>query len=246
MRKINRSRINRSTTDRSRIKRNFTPVVLPVLSLLLVMASVYASFVGQSVTPAVAAAPQGPSAPQQWIEPINVSNEAWYDNTSSIAASPLNGAVTVAWEQRDERDCSSGPCRTFGQILHASNDIVGGQFNVQTVQRAAWKEIGNVEVEADSQGRRHMVYFKYNGSNSTCGGYAIVDANGNLVSTEVIPNSCNGFYKPTALAMGSDDTAHILLDGTTTTYATSHATRPGLGRFETSSLPTLAAQTIWT
>jgi hypothetical protein len=191
------------------MKKNFTPVFLPVLAFLMVVASMYATFVGNGTSAVMAAAPQAQTqAPlANWNEPIDVSNEDWYDNTSTVAASPLNGAVTVAWEQRDERP----EYHSFGRIRHASNDIVNGDFFVQTVYSGGWKEVGNVKVKADSQGFRHMVYFKYNGSNATCGGYAIIGPDGGLASTETIPDSCNGFYKVAALAIDTDDTAHVLL-----------------------------------
>ena len=190
------------------MKKNFTPVLLPVLALMMVVASVYASFVGHS-TPTVGAAPQSQAqAPlADWREPEDVSNEAWYDNTSTVAASPLNGAVTVAWEQRDERP----EWRTFGQIRQASTDVVNGDFFSQIVYRGGWKEVGNVKVKTDSLGRRHMVYYKYNGSNATCGGYAIVEPDGGVSTVETIPDSCGGFYKVTGLAIGPDNTAHVLL-----------------------------------
>jgi|GEM_PF-4876288 len=191
------------------MKKNFTPVFLPVLAFLMVVASMYATFVGNGTSAVMAAAPQSQAqAPlASWNEPIDVSNEDWYDNTSTVAASPLNGAVTVAWEQRDERP----EYHSFGRIRQCSNDIVNGDFFCQTVYSGGWKEVGNVKVKADSQGFRHMVYFKYNGSNATCGGYAIIGPDGGLASTETIPDSCNGFYKVTALAIGPDDTAHVLL-----------------------------------
>ncbi len=86
------------------MKKNFTPVLLPVLSLMLVAASVYATFMGNGTPTVMAAIPQGQSeAPlAEWIDPIDVTPDGWYNNTSTVAASPLNGAVTVAWEQRDE------------------------------------------------------------------------------------------------------------------------------------------------
>ncbi len=99
----------------------------------------------------------------------------------------------------------------FGRIRQCSNDIVNGEFFCGNVFNANWKEIGNVAVKTDSLGRRHMVFFRYNGSSATCGGYAIVEADGGLSTVETIPDSCGGFYKPTALAIGPDDTAHVLL-----------------------------------
>src|SRR5690348_8270563 len=96
----------------SKMRKNFTPVFLPVMSVLLVLASVYSSFVSKGISPALAAAPGQAQAPMRWIEPIDLSNSHWYDNTSSLAASPVNGAVTVAWEQRDETID-----HTFGQIM---------------------------------------------------------------------------------------------------------------------------------
>src|SRR6187397_1068923 len=158
-----------------KIKKSFTPVVLPILALLLVVTSMYASFVSNGVQPAVAASNVAaqPVAPNSdWIEPIDVSNESWYDNTSDVAASPLNGGVTVVWEQRDERPPDQGG-HTFGRIRQASNTIVNGGFNLQSIEQVNWKEIGNAKVASDSLGRRHVMYYRYSGSN-TCIRHAIV------------------------------------------------------------------------
>jgi hypothetical protein len=202
----------------TRSKKNLTPVTLPALALLMVVTAVYFTFVGGGATAVTAAEPYtSGNSPLAWIVPENVSNEPWYDNTTGIAASPLNGAVTVAWEQRDEVAPND-----FGRIRQASNGSVGGAFNLETVDEAAWKQIGNVEVAADSQGRRHMVYFRYSGSGSTCGKYAIVEANGDLASVETIPDSCKNnpnWFKVTGIAIGPDDTAHVLL-GSNNNYIT--------------------------
>lgn len=207
-------------------KKNLTPAILPALALLLVVAATYFTFVGGNATAVMAAEPYTSGAsPLAWAEPINVSNERWYDNTTGIAASPLNGAVTVAWEQRDEITPND-----FGRIRQASNGAVGGDFNLETVDEAAWKQIGTVEVAADSQGRRHMVYFRYSGSNSTCGKYAIVEANGDLSTVETIPDSCRSnpnWFKVTGIAIGPDDTAHVIL-GANNNYA-SYFTRTSDG-----------------
>lgn len=194
----------------TRTKKNLTPAVLPALALLLVVAAAYFTFVGGNTTVAGATEPyRSGSSPLAWSGATNVSDQPWYDNTSGIAASQLNGAVTVAWEQRDEIAPND-----FGRIMHASNDTAGGAFGLEIVSEAAWKQIGNVELAADSQGRRHMVFFQYNGSNSTCGRYAIVEANGDLSTVETIPDSCKSnpnWFKVTGIAIDSDDTAHVLL-----------------------------------
>jgi len=47
--------------------------------------------------PAAAASISAPAIREVFSNPVDVSNSRLYDNTPDIAASPLNGAVTVVW-----------------------------------------------------------------------------------------------------------------------------------------------------
>ena len=203
------------------MKKNNSKAIIPVLALALLLAAITFSFAAGS-TRTIAAPSGGPPisssssyAPLAWTDLLNVSSEPYYDNTAGIAASPIDAGLTIAWEERDE-----GVSHSFGAIKHASNTGVGRPLNEQRVNNAAWKQIGNVSVKHDSLGNRHMVYFEYNGSNSTCGYYAIVNSSANLVSVQEIPGSCNNFNKNTAIAVGPDDTVHVILgrDGNNLRY----------------------------
>jgi hypothetical protein len=187
------------------MKKNFATAALPVLSLLIVLAAVTTSFAAGG---AGAAAPSGSvvSVPEGWSGLLPVSSRPDYDNTSSIASSPLNAGVTVAWEERDE-----GTGHTYGSIVLASNNSVGAPLTNYEVNRAAWKEIGNVQIREDNLGRRHYAYYEYSGSNATCGRYGMTDAAGAPVVNEVIPNSCGGFFKKVAIGVGPDNSVHVVL-----------------------------------
>src|SRR5947209_17098504 len=57
-----------------------------------------------AAVPGMGSAPvvQAAVVPQEsWAAPFNVSQSCLYDNTPWVGASPLDGGVTVGWEQRD-------------------------------------------------------------------------------------------------------------------------------------------------
>jgi hypothetical protein len=185
------------------MKKNFATAALPVLSLLIVLAAVTTSFATSGAGAAPGESVQ--SAPLEWTDLIPVSAYPEYDNTSSIASSPINGGITLAWEERDE-----GPAHSYGAITLANNNGIGEEVDNIEGDSSGWKEIGNVVVRADRLGRRHFAYYKYVGS-GTCGMYGLVDATGGLVMTQVIPNSCSNFNKRVALATGFDNSVHVIL-----------------------------------
>jgi hypothetical protein len=188
------------------MKKNPIAAVIPFLAGMLVLVAVTSTFAASGMNAAAAQEGGEQSAPSAWSGMLPVSQLPYYDNTSSIAASPLNAAITIVWEEREEVNGS------FGSIMQASNTAVGLPLNNQEVDRCGWKECGNVSVRADSLGRRHMAYYFYSGGSSTCGGYGIVDTNGLLVGpSETIPNSCSNFSKRVALAVGPDNSVHVVL-----------------------------------
>jgi hypothetical protein len=187
------------------MKKNLSIAVIPALGLALVLIAVTSTFAASGTSVVAGPAGANQNDPLAWTGLLPVSLNPWYDNTSSIAASPLDAAITIGWEERDE-----GEAHSFGAIMQASNTGVGLPLNNQEVDRTAWKESGNVEVRADSLGRRHMVHFAYSGG-GTCGVYAQIGTNGLITLVETIPNSCSNFSKHTALAVGPDNTVHVVL-----------------------------------
>jgi hypothetical protein len=178
------------------MKRGINIALLPLLAIIIVVAAALVSATGNA---APAAAPEV----DDWTLPITVSDSANYDNTSSIGAAP-NGAVTIGWEQRND------PTSTKNYIKQGSNTSLGGPFSQQTLATSDYLENGNVKVRADSQGRRHMIWWQQTGTNVT-NYYAQVGTNGTYTLLVAIPGTSNGFLKGTALAVGTDDTIHILL-----------------------------------
>jgi len=177
-----------------------------LISAGLLVASGLAVGAGSHAASAQSPAPNAPT--EVFVNAQNVSNDGWYSNTPSIAASPLNGAVTVVWEQRDD------PGGTFGAIQQNSNLTLNGVFRgpqqIDHVDRS--KNDGNPATASDSLGRRHIVYWSLHGD--TCGYYSRVDADGAARVNDRIPGGCtdvsNG-RKNVAMAVGPDNSVHVLL-----------------------------------
>jgi hypothetical protein len=178
------------------MKRGINIALLPLLAIIIVAAAALVSATGNAAPAAVPLA-------DGWTQPITVSGSANYDNTSTIGASPLNGAVTIGWEQRND------PTSTKNYVKQGSNTSLGGPFGQQTLATSDYLENGNVKVRADSQGRRHMVWWQQTGTNVT-NYYAQISTSGTYTILEAVPGTSNGFLKGTALAVGPDDTLHML------------------------------------
>src|SRR5688500_17561990 len=189
------------------MKKSIHAVLLPLLSLALVV-SAMASSLGGSPNANAAAPAAGPQPPllEGWTNPINVSNRVGnigYDNTSSIGASPLNGSVTIGWERRDYATRTN-------YTMQASNTSLGGGFNLQEVDfTVPDKASGRVRVKSDNLGRRHMVWWQSDNGNHSCY-YARVEATGVVSTRQVIPNSSGSGFNHPAIAVGPDNTVHIL------------------------------------
>ncbi|HUP28396.1 MAG TPA: S-layer homology domain-containing protein [Chloroflexia bacterium] len=189
------------------MKRGFQAALMPFLSVVMILGGLVMTMGGTGLPSATASAPTAPNA--DWVGPIDISNSNLYDNTTEVAASPLNGAVTAAWEQRD-----IGSSPSFNLITHASNSSMDAAFALQTLQRSGYKLSGAVQVEHDSLGRRHVVWYHNSGNSGStvCGYYALIEADGHAsIVGEQIPRSCGGNRKMSALAIGPDNSVHVLL-----------------------------------
>jgi hypothetical protein len=181
------------------MKRGINTALLPILSLIIAVAAITLSVSGNTITAVNAASP---AQLNDWTTPQNISLSSNYDNTSSIGAAS-NGAVTIGWEQRND------PTATRNYIRQASNTSLGGPFNNELLASSSYKSSGNVKVRGDSQGRRHVIWWEQIGTNVT-DHYAIIGADGNSILNEAVPNTNNLGAKGTAMAVGPDDTVHML------------------------------------
>jgi hypothetical protein len=161
----------------------------------------------------IAALPAGPRAAaspavadaglEGWSEPVNLSQNPMYDNAPAVAASP-NGAVIITWERR----ILSNP--TSNQIVAASNASLGGDFRQQQLAESApQKTSGGVRMDHDALGRRHLVWWQLDGS-AVCDYYARIEADGRTSILEKVPGTCGLNLKNTALAVGADNSVHVL------------------------------------
>ena len=184
------------------MKKSIHTALLPFLALALVVSAMASSLTGS--TDANAAIPQGPVL-ENWTNPLNISNLvglSGYDNTTSIAAAP-NGSVTIGWERRDYAN-------RINYTMQASNTSFAGAFNQQQVDfTVPDKASGRVKVDSDGQGRRHMVWWQSDNGNLSCY-YARVETNGLVSVRQQIPGSSGAGFNHPAIAVGPDNTVHVL------------------------------------
>lgn len=158
-----------------------------------------------AAAPASAPASAGVSqaAPAEvWAPIVNVSRSGLYDNTPDIGASPLDGGVTIAWE---ERDASGGD----NYLQEASNTSLGAAFPAaHTLEIAGYKLNGSPRVAADFTGTRHVVFWQQGGG-AACDYYARILPDGTVAEEGPIPGACYG-QKNVAVAVGTDGVVHAL------------------------------------
>jgi S-layer homology domain len=183
-----------------------------VASGALALAAVvgFASGASPAANAAAPLAPSAPSAPgvqsalplENWTNPINVSTSGLYDNTPDIAASPLNGGVTVVWERRD----ASG---NQNWIMENTNTSLAAAFlGPHDLDTASYKGDGNVRIGTDAAGNRHVVFWQQGGSGA-CDYYALILPTGTVAQEGPIPGACFS-QKNVALAVSADGTVHAL------------------------------------
>ncbi len=144
-----------------------------------------------------------PSGPlRDWIEPVNVSNNPMYDNNPSIAASPINGGMTIGWEQRDDPTDSN-----FIRVSSISSPA--DPFRSIKLRSAVFKNSGGVKVRHDSLGRRHVIWWEQP-ADVLCDYYTRIEVDGSVSPVETVPNTCGRRLKGTALAIGPDNSVHAL------------------------------------
>ena len=138
-----------------------------------------------------------------WSAPVNISNSGQYDNTPSIAASP-NGAVSIVWLRSQPANPNAN------LLLQARNSSLGGGFQQeQLAESVPQKSSGGAIVRMDALGRKHIVWWQYE-DRAVCDYYLRIEADGRTSTKEQVPGTCGHSYKNTALAIGPDNTAHML------------------------------------
>ena len=149
------------------------------------------------------------SAPEQvnWINPVNVSNSQHYNQTPWLGVSPINGAVTVAYEERSST-------ADFTKVGHVSNTTLAGPFLPFAVLEQSGSGFldRNVRAAEDSLGRRWMAWWGP-GSTGLCGYIARIETNGVATLNEEVPGTCldsTNARKNVALAVGPDNFVHVL------------------------------------
>jgi hypothetical protein len=192
------------------MKKSISPALLGFMSLVVVATAGILSAAKPFAPTANAAAPVvSPSAGSGWSDPIDVSNDPRYDNSTGIGASPINGAVTIGWERRNVNPTDEN------WIIQASNLLMGGNFTSQELSSTGYKQNGNVRVRHDSLGNRHMVWWQQDGA-TVCDYYAVIGPTGQRLFQETVENenlgwtTCGTGRKNTALAVGPDNTIHAL------------------------------------
>jgi hypothetical protein len=156
-----------------------------------------------NVAPASEAAPA--AVQSDWATPKNVTNSPLYDQTPAMAVSASTGAVSVLW-MRDDPDNLTTPA----SYLMAANGSASTNFNSLIASTAFPRSLGNIRVARDSQGRVHAAYFELVQGYYACGRYTQLDAQGNEVLTEDVPNTCGTGRKNVAIAVGPTGTVHVL------------------------------------
>lgn len=138
-----------------------------------------------------------------WRPPVNISTGGQYDNTPSIAASP-NGAVNIVWMR------SQGANPNANLLLQAGNTSLGGQLKQSQLHESTpQKSSGGAIQRQDGLGRRHIIWWQYE-DKAVCDYYVRIEADGRTSIKEQVPGTCGHNYKNTALAIGPDNTAHML------------------------------------
>ncbi len=135
-------------------------------------------------------------------DPVLVRYGTGYDNRALIGASPINGAVTIAWANTPSNDGAS--------VVACSNVSLNGPFDFCNVLKQGFTEV--IGDASDQLGQRHIVYWAYVGS-AVCDFHAIVDTSGNVVLNETIPGSCNADVplKGGAVAVDNQNNVHVVL-----------------------------------
>ncbi len=158
-----------------------------------------------------------------WSAPQDESGgDAASDTASSLAVAP-NGSVTIAWERQ-------GSDHVY--LLQRSNTVMNGSFGaIQTLDTAPASPVEhNIHTVADSQGRRHVVWWTENGG-QICDAYARVDADGVAHVNQTLDFTClpNGssVRKNVALAVGPDDSLSLLTGWNLHNLYYSHMTAAG-------------------
>ena len=139
---------------------------------------------------------------RDWITPVNVSNNPMYDNNPSIAASPINGGMTIGWEQRDDPTDSN-----FIRVSSISSPA--DPFRSIKLRSTVFKGAGGVRIRHDSLGRRHVIWWEQP-ADVVCDYYARIEVDGTVSPVETVPNTCGRGLKSTALAIGPDNSVHAL------------------------------------
>jgi hypothetical protein len=138
-----------------------------------------------------------------WSAPVNVSTGKQYDNTPSLAASP-SGAVSIIWI----RSQAANPNANL--LLQARNSSFGGQFQQeQLAESVPQKSSGGALLKQDALGRKHVVWWQYE-DGAVCDYYVRIEAGGRTSIKEQVPGTCGHSYKNVALAIGPDNSAHML------------------------------------
>ncbi len=156
-----------------------------------------------SNAPSVANSPLSPNA--DWSDPVGVTNGSGYDDAAQIAASSIDGAVSLFWGQ--------APGNNDGWVTAGSNTQLDGPFSA-IVLDANETSLNNVMAAAhDNLGRRHVIYWSWPRNGTLCDHYAIIDTDGNVAANEEIPGSCEGGVprKLGGLAIDANNKSHILL-----------------------------------
>ncbi|MDQ6694296.1 MAG: S-layer homology domain-containing protein, partial [Chloroflexota bacterium] len=155
-------------------------------------------------------AAKAPTAPLSWVPAVDVSEPGSYDTLSSVAASALNGAVTIGYAASN---LDNGSAR----LVQASNDHLGGPIGQDTLRAGAQKLLGGAQCAHDDQGFRHCVFWAYDGGDAV-DYYSKIDPNGNTISTEEVPGSRGLGAKNTGIAVSPDGTVHALFGANGVNY----------------------------
>jgi len=121
-----------------------------------------------------------------------------------VAASPLDGAVSVFWS----RSLEDGT----GQVVQNSNTTLnGGFFGPDPVFSARNGLLEVIASAHDNQGNRHVLYWAW--PNDFCDHHAVVNTAGDVLYDEVIPGSCdtNTPRKIGGIATDGAGNVHVLL-----------------------------------
>src|SRR5215208_2206091 len=95
---------------------------------------------------------------ESWLQPINVSNSSNYDNgpnTAGIAASQLDNAASVVFGSADNASHT-------GYVVESnnSNNPLGSPFVRHNLDHSGVAQNGNIKVQHDGLGRRHVVWWQ--------------------------------------------------------------------------------------